>query len=76
MKEFKWAFSALVFAVFLSSPVQAQEIIVYPAKGRSNGQVVLTASGDQVAFVVFPNRHKPNTREIDRVSEFNPNIIA
>ena len=34
MKEFKWAFSALVFAVFLSSPVQAQEIIVYPAKGR------------------------------------------
>ncbi len=76
MKEFKWAFSALLFAVFLSSPVQAQEIIVYPAKGQSNGQVVLTASGDQVAFVVFPNRHKPNTREIDRVSEFNPNIIA
>ena len=49
----EWAFSALLFAVFLSSPVQAQEIIVYPAKGQSNGQVVLTASGDQVAFVVF-----------------------
>jgi hypothetical protein len=53
MKEFKWVFSALLFAVFLSSPVQAQEIIVYPAKGQSNGQVVLTVSGDQVAFVVF-----------------------
>jgi hypothetical protein len=53
MKEFKWVFSALLFAVFLSSPVQAQEIIVYPAKGQINGQLVLTASGDQVAFVVF-----------------------
>jgi hypothetical protein len=39
MKEFKWAFSALLFAVFLSSPVQAQEIIVYPAKGQSNDQM-------------------------------------
>ena len=53
MKVFKWAFIALLFAVFLGSHVQAQEIIVYPAKGQSNGQVVLTASGDQVAFVVF-----------------------
>jgi len=53
MKEFKWAFIALLFAVFLVSHGQAQEIIVYPAQGQSNGQVVLTASGDQVAFVVF-----------------------
>ncbi len=44
MKVIKWAFIALLFVVFLGSQVQAQEIIVYPAKGQSN---------DQVAFVVF-----------------------
>ena len=39
MKVIKWAFIALLFAVFLSSHVQAQEIIVYPAKGQSNDQM-------------------------------------
>jgi len=39
MKVIKWAFAGLVFAVFLVSHVQAQEIIVYPAKGQSNEQV-------------------------------------
>jgi hypothetical protein len=39
MKVIKWAFIALLFAVFLSSHVQAQEIIVYPAKGQSNEQM-------------------------------------
>ena len=38
MKVIKWGFSALIFAVFLVSHVQAQEIIVYPAKGQSNEQ--------------------------------------
>jgi hypothetical protein len=74
MKVIKWAFAVLVFAVFPVSHVQAQELIVYPAKGQSNEQMekdkfecyswakgqtgfdsmqMLTASGDQVAFVVF-----------------------
>ena len=54
MKLFKWAYIILLlFAAFLVSHVQAQDLIVYPAKGQSNGQVVVTASGDQVAFVVF-----------------------
>jgi len=87
MKVIKWLFTILVFAVFLVSHVQAQELIVYPAQGQSSeqmekdkfecyswakaqanfdpmqmptatsteetGQVVLTASGEQVAFVVF-----------------------
>ena len=80
MKVIKWTFAILVFAVFLVSHVQAQELIVYPAQGQSSeqmekdkygyenmrdglgwtmaitektGQVVLTASGEQVAFVVF-----------------------
>ena len=39
MKVIKWTFIALLFAVFLSSHVQAQEIIVYPAKGQSNDQM-------------------------------------
>ena len=39
MKVIKWAFIALLFAVFLGSHVQAQEIIVYPAKGQSNDQM-------------------------------------
>ncbi len=33
MKVIKWAFIALIYAVFLSSYVQAQKIIVYPAQG-------------------------------------------
>src|SRR5210317_2556787 len=39
MKVIKWAFAVLVFAVFLVSHVQAQEIIVYPAKGQSQEQM-------------------------------------
>ena len=39
MKVIKWAFAVLVFAVFLVSHVQAQELIVYPAKGQSNEQM-------------------------------------
>lgn len=39
MKMIKWAFAVLVFAVFLVSHVQAQELIVYPAKGQSNEQM-------------------------------------
>jgi hypothetical protein len=39
MKVIKWAFIALLLAVFLSSQVQAQEIIVYPAKGQSSEQM-------------------------------------
>ena len=39
MKEFKWAFIALLFVVFLGSQVQAQEIMVYPAKGQSSDQM-------------------------------------
>ena len=39
MKVIKWAFIALIIAVFLGSHVQAQEIIVYPAKGQSNDQM-------------------------------------
>jgi len=39
MKMIKWAFAVLIFAVFLVSHVQAQELIVYPAKGQSNEQM-------------------------------------
>jgi outer membrane lipoprotein SlyB len=39
MKVIKWAFAVLAFAVFLVSHVQAQELIVYPAKGQSNEQM-------------------------------------
>ena len=39
MKVIKQAFAVLVFAVFLVSHVQAQELIVYPAKGQSNEQM-------------------------------------
>ena len=39
MKVIKQAFTVLVFAVFLVSHVQAQELIVYPAKGQSNEQM-------------------------------------
>ena len=39
MKMIKWVFAVLVFAVFLVSHVQAQELIVYPAKGQSNEQM-------------------------------------
>ena len=39
MKVIKWAFAILVFAVFLVSHVQAQELIVYPAKGQSSEQM-------------------------------------
>ena len=39
MKVIKWAFAVLIFAVFLVSHVQAQELIVYPAKGQSNEQM-------------------------------------
>ncbi len=39
MKVIKWAFAVLIFAAFLVSHVQAQEIIVYPAKGQSSEQV-------------------------------------
>jgi len=39
MKVNKWTFVALVFALFLFSHGQAQEIIVYPAQGQSNDQM-------------------------------------
>ncbi len=39
MKVFKLAYIILFFTVFLGPPVQAQEIIVYPAKGQSNDQM-------------------------------------
>ena len=39
MKVIKSALVALFFAVFLVSLAQAQEIIVYPAKGQSNDQM-------------------------------------
>ena len=39
MKVIKWAFAILVFAVFLFSHAQAQELIVYPAQGQSSEQI-------------------------------------
>ncbi len=39
MKVIKWAFAVLVFAIFLVSHVQAQELIVFPAKGQSSEQM-------------------------------------
>ena len=39
MKVIKWAFGVLVFSVLLVSHVQAQELIVYPAKGQSSEQM-------------------------------------
>jgi len=39
MKVFKLAYIILFFTVFLGSQVQAQEIIVYPAKGQSSEQM-------------------------------------
>jgi hypothetical protein len=39
MKVIKWVFMFLLFEVSLFSYVQAQEIIVYPAKGQSNDQM-------------------------------------
>ena len=39
MKVIKWASAAMVLALFLVSHGQAQEIIVYPAKGQSNDQM-------------------------------------
>jgi hypothetical protein len=39
MKVTKWVFMFLLFEVSLFSYVQAQEIIVYPAKGQSNDQM-------------------------------------
>ena len=39
MKVIKWPFVVLVFVVFWISHGQAQEIIVYPAKGQSNDQM-------------------------------------
>lgn len=39
MKVTIWAFTVLILALFLVSHVQAQEIIVYPAKGQSNEQM-------------------------------------
>ena len=35
----EWAFSALLFVVFLVSYVQAQEIIVHSAQGQSSEQM-------------------------------------
>jgi len=39
MKVIKWVFMFLLFEVSLFSYVQAQEIIVYPAKGQSSDQM-------------------------------------
>jgi predicted lipid-binding transport protein (Tim44 family) len=39
MNVIKWAFAILVFALFLFSHVQAQEPIVFPAKGQSSEQM-------------------------------------
>ena len=39
MSEIKWAIAILVFAVFLVSHVQAQELIIYPAQGQSSEQM-------------------------------------
>jgi outer membrane lipoprotein SlyB len=39
MKVLKLAYIILFFTVFLGSPVQAQEIMVYPAQGQSNDQM-------------------------------------
>jgi hypothetical protein len=39
MKVFQWAFIVLLFAVFLVSHVQAQDLIVFPAQGQSNEQM-------------------------------------
>jgi hypothetical protein len=61
MKVFQRAFIVLLFAVFLVSHVQAQDLIVFPAQGQSNEQMekdkfeCYTWARDQTGFDPMDN---------------------